>query len=123
MLETPRTRRLLAPATCTFSIYSRMSPNRLHQDKQIGDCPIYEFQLNDNVYRLNTNAQLKVVSRKMESRPKVCFPQRLVVFTGVHRQVHHQVNQAVFKELPDKRKASPLPKEYIQYNGNPRLLI
>jgi hypothetical protein len=28
-----------------------------------------------------------------------------------------QVNEAVFKEFPDKRRASPMPKEYIQYTG------
>lgn len=32
-------------------------------------------------------------------------------------QKTYQVNEAVYKEFPDKRKASPMPKEYIQYNG------
>lgn len=51
-----------------------MAPNRLQDEQQgvlsMGDA-IYEFQLNDNVYRLNTNAQLKVVSRKAEPQLKV----------------------------------------------------
>jgi hypothetical protein len=77
-----------------------MALNRFQQINSMGDT-IYEFQLADNVYRLNTSAQLKVVSRKSEPRPKA----------------HLKVNEAIFKEFPDKRKASPLPKDYIQYNG------
>lgn len=44
-----------------------MAPNQFQ--KEMGD--IYEFQLDDSVYRLNTSAQLKVVSRKVEPPSKV----------------------------------------------------
>ncbi|KAI6197470.1 Peregrin [Aphelenchoides besseyi] len=66
----------------------------------MGDA-ICEVHLNDNLYRLNTNAQLKIVSRK--SKPK--------------QKILRSVNEAIFKELPDKRRGSPLPKDYVQYNG------
>ncbi|KAI6225149.1 hypothetical protein M3Y99_01377200 [Aphelenchoides fujianensis] len=62
---------------------------------------IVEVHLDDTVYRLNTNTQLKIVSKKVKPKPKVL----------------RIVNQAVFKEHPDKRKGSPLPEEYIQYDG------
>ncbi|KAI6172521.1 hypothetical protein M3Y98_00982200 [Aphelenchoides besseyi] len=66
----------------------------------MGDA-ICEVHLNDNLYRLNTNARLKIVSRKSKPKQKVLRP----------------VNQAIFKEFPDKRRGSPLPKDYVQYNG------
>ncbi|KAI6202627.1 hypothetical protein M3Y99_01870600 [Aphelenchoides fujianensis] len=62
---------------------------------------IVEVHLDDTVYRLNTNTQLKIVSKKVKPKPKVL----------------RVVNQAIFKEHPDKRKGSPLPEEYIQYDG------
>lgn len=56
---------------CQVYLNLKMAPNRLQENQQqMGDA-IYEFQLHDSIYRLNTHAQLKVVARKAEPKPKV----------------------------------------------------